>query len=445
MSVDTIERINAYFEANITDVIPVYTIFKNVNEGLPESGSGPFIKLWVEPSDDFLLTDGGQYQEDGIVIAQVFVEEGESTLILHEIMDQIKLVFRQLQMSPTGTEIGLIAFEPMEFSNSGTVTTEDFSSSISWRKWDMFMPYSKYDCADVVPPVDIDRNFTTFSAAGSMYITIPDQGTATSSAKLVAKFATTTNDSTFDFIIGRHSVDRFYAAVRDGQLVIGHGSSFTDMLGVVDDGLLHEVIVEQIGAQITAQLDGVEVLDIASNFSLSMNVMAIARRSDTGVDFFSGVVADAEVYLDGVLLISYPVDEDWVSSTAVINIANPGVDDSTAINITSAESETFTQVASDWLGAELAAASTFNFTTTGIGEQVNQTGSGTLGAGQKYKVIADNATANTFNFVPFGGAYVSAIDAIAEALSTTVTWEGNQIGDYELSNITVKRILEVAP
>lgn len=146
MSVDTITRVNAYFETNVADVIPVFTIYKNVNENLPEPGSGSFVKLWVEPSLDQLFTDGGKYQESGVIIAQIYVEEGESTLELHSISDVIKIAFRQLQLEPIGGEIGTITVSDIETANRGTVATEDYGSNISWRRWDVFITYAKYDC-----------------------------------------------------------------------------------------------------------------------------------------------------------------------------------------------------------------------------------------------------------------------------------------------------------
>lgn len=150
MSVDTIERINAYFKANVADTLGLFTIYKNVNADLPEPSSGPFVNLWIEASLDTLLTDGGDYQEDGIVIAQVYIEQGQSTLILHSIMDSIKIAFRQLILKPTGLEVGTITIEDIEPSNSGTVPREKANkgrgSNRPWRKWDLFLTYSKYDC-----------------------------------------------------------------------------------------------------------------------------------------------------------------------------------------------------------------------------------------------------------------------------------------------------------
>ncbi len=150
MSVDTIERVNAYFKSAVADILPVFTIYKNVNDDLPEPSSGPLVKLWVEPSLDTLLTDANQYQEDGIVIFQVFMEQGQSTLLIHSIMDSIKVAFRQKKLTATGLETGDIYFEDMDFSNSGTVDREQANrgrgGNRPWRKWDMFITYSKYEC-----------------------------------------------------------------------------------------------------------------------------------------------------------------------------------------------------------------------------------------------------------------------------------------------------------
>lgn len=152
MSVDTIQRVNAYFKANIEDVLPVYTIYENENEGLEESASGPMVKLWVEPDIDTVYTDGGTYQEDGIIIAQIYIEQGQSTLRLHSIADSIKTAFRQVQLPPNvpTTENSIIAFEDIDFANRGTIDREGanrgYGSNRPWRRWDVFITYSKYDC-----------------------------------------------------------------------------------------------------------------------------------------------------------------------------------------------------------------------------------------------------------------------------------------------------------
>ena len=146
MSVDTITRVNAYFKAQIEDIFPVYTIYDNDNLGLPESSDGPMVKLFVEPAIDNILTDNALYQEDGVIIAQIFVEIGESSLILHQIADDIKTAFRQVTLEPTfTTENSAIQFEDIEFANAGTVAKES-GGNIEWKRWDVFVTYSKYDC-----------------------------------------------------------------------------------------------------------------------------------------------------------------------------------------------------------------------------------------------------------------------------------------------------------
>jgi len=150
MSVDTIERVNAYFKSAVADVLPVFTIYKNVNQDLPEPSSGPFVNLWIEPSLDTLLSDGDTYQENGQIIAQVRIEQGQSTLELHRVIDAIKVAFRQLRLEPTGLETGTITVGEIEPSNAGTVDREKASrgrgSNRPWRQWDVFLNYSKYEC-----------------------------------------------------------------------------------------------------------------------------------------------------------------------------------------------------------------------------------------------------------------------------------------------------------
>jgi len=150
MSVDTITRINAHFKTSVEDVLGVFTIYKNVNEGLPEPSSGPFINLWIEPDEDDIYTDGGGYKETGQIIAHVRIEQGQSTLDLHSIIDSIKVAFRQLELPPTGTEEGQINIGAMSPSNGGTVPREQANkgrgSNLPWRRWDIIMNYTKRQC-----------------------------------------------------------------------------------------------------------------------------------------------------------------------------------------------------------------------------------------------------------------------------------------------------------
>ena len=147
MSVDTITRVNAYFKTNVADALSLFTIYKNVNEDLPEPSSGPFVNLWIEPDEDNIYTDGGGYKETGLIIAQVRVEQGQSSLILHSIMDSIKVAFRQLELLPVGLEEGKINIEQIIPSNAGTVPREQANkgrgSNLPWRRWDLLINYSK--------------------------------------------------------------------------------------------------------------------------------------------------------------------------------------------------------------------------------------------------------------------------------------------------------------
>lgn len=150
MSVDTITRVNAYFKTNVADVLNLFTIYKNDNKDLLEPSSGPFVNLWVDSASDDIYTDGKKYIETGQVIAQIRIEEGESTLRLEIIGDAIRNAFRDLKLKPTGGEEGQIDIGSIEPSNAGTIPREKANKgragSRPWRGLDLFLNYSKRDC-----------------------------------------------------------------------------------------------------------------------------------------------------------------------------------------------------------------------------------------------------------------------------------------------------------
>lgn len=294
-------------------------------------------------------------------------------------------------------------------------------------------------------PVISPRGFTTLESAGSMYYSTPSIEMSGDFSIELESFITQNK-----FMFTGDTNLTWMTVNLAGELSTRINGTFIDSsgLGLVDDQVLHKFKVTRVSGAVTVYVDGVSV---ATNPSVTGSAMVDLIGADDAIGQpFSGIIANVIIAGGSVaglpVDIWYPIDEDWSVSTNLKNNATAGgFGDGTAVNITVSESETFNLMADDWFGVELADDTVFDFTTTGIGEQVNQTGSGSLVSGFRYRVRADNATANTFNFVPFGGAYVSTINAIDDASSTALTWEGNQIGDYELSNITVKRILEVAP
>ena len=195
------------------------------------------------------------------------------------------------------------------------------------------------------------RFFTELQSSLSQSWTVPDLGVATTSAKITASFATIATEVTA-IIAGRHAGDRFYIATTGGNLLIGHGTAFSQ-LAVVNDGKLHTVVLEQIGTQLTATLDGVEVLDVVSDFTLDMTTLGIGRNAvGIGADLFTGIIADVEMEIDSENNIILPLNEDFSTTSTAINYGSIGASgNATAVNIT--ESDLYTQVDDGWTGVEL--------------------------------------------------------------------------------------------
>ena len=152
MSLDTVERVNAFFKAQISDTFGYYTNYDNENKNLPESNVGPQIRLFVEIGTDTQLNDAIEYQEDGIVVAQLFVEHGKSQTQLHAIASQIRNAFRQVQLAPTGMQEGTIVFEDIENVSRGEISRKPTGSRSKnqstrmWKRLDVMITYNKY-CA----------------------------------------------------------------------------------------------------------------------------------------------------------------------------------------------------------------------------------------------------------------------------------------------------------
>ncbi len=151
MSLDTVQRVNAYFKSAIADTYSYSTIYDNENKDLPQDNVGPNIRVFVEVGNDDLLSDGGEYEEDGVVIAQIEVEVGKSATQLHLIATQIRDAFRQKKLTATGGEQGDIYFESIENVTRGEISRKPVrrarnQSTRNWKRLDVLMTYTKY-CA----------------------------------------------------------------------------------------------------------------------------------------------------------------------------------------------------------------------------------------------------------------------------------------------------------
>ena len=193
-----------------------------------------------------------------------------------------------------------------------------------------------------------------------------------------------------------------------------------------------------------------------------------------GVDYFDGIPAN--VLVDGRI---YKIDEDWTGPSTVLVDSSGNNQDGTAVNITSADKEEFTQSNGDWFGAELVTNGGFdngitdwlagrssilsnvsgklrvdNTIASGYGYQSNAVGVGVFQA----KVEAYAGTINTdvrigsgpeaAGYGRFNAAGNQIIETNITSTSANVVFSlfanGGGLGDYaEFDNVSLKRLLEV--
>ena len=153
MSLDTVERVNAYFKSAIADTFGYYTDYATENNDLPESNTGPQIRLDIEIGIDEQLNDGVEFFEEGTVIAQISVETGKSQTSLNAIATQIRNAFRDakgyIQLEPTGGQEGLLVFESITNVARGQISRKPVGrarnqSTRPWLRLDVMLTYTKY-------------------------------------------------------------------------------------------------------------------------------------------------------------------------------------------------------------------------------------------------------------------------------------------------------------
>lgn len=149
MSLDTIERINSFFETAVATPNQIYTIYEENNEDLRENNVGPFAKLFIEPSSDFTEGVGvtaDLNKEEGVITAQLYVEKGEATKILYQYVTAIRDAFRYKTLQPETGEEGPIEFLEINNRRVGLIGKENQGygrDSIQWFRIDVSIRYRK--------------------------------------------------------------------------------------------------------------------------------------------------------------------------------------------------------------------------------------------------------------------------------------------------------------
>jgi len=194
VSLDSVTRIDAFFKAQITDLLGIETIFEDQNKGQFEPGGGMFIKMWVEPSFDELTGSSlpdSLYTEDGLIVIQVFTIKGQGTknlYALESVGTSIRNAFRDVFLNPTGSEEGAIYFEDVSTRQTIEIGRQNSSqgrgSSFDgvWKRKDIFINYQKsYRIITFTIPVNLTIPVVTGDAGSTGNLMTTTDGTWTQS------------------------------------------------------------------------------------------------------------------------------------------------------------------------------------------------------------------------------------------------------------------------
>lgn len=147
MSLDSVQRINDYFDLAVGAPNNLYTIHLDKNEDIPDDlGGGVWVKLSTEASFDDMT---GQslpklcYRERGLVIVEIFCRKGLGNKNLYGIEKVVTLLrnaFRNVKLKPTGDEEGVILFEDISAPRSFEIPSR---GGTDYFRKDVFINYQK--------------------------------------------------------------------------------------------------------------------------------------------------------------------------------------------------------------------------------------------------------------------------------------------------------------
>lgn len=150
MSLDTVTRINDYFDSAVALPNNLYTIHADKNEAIQDDmGGDVWARVSTEASFDDLTgepstVDGEKcYTERGLVIVEVFCAKGLGTLNLYGIDKVVSILrdaFRNYKLLPTGSEEGVILFEDISAPKS---FEQPSRGGTAYFRKDVFINYQK--------------------------------------------------------------------------------------------------------------------------------------------------------------------------------------------------------------------------------------------------------------------------------------------------------------
>ena len=151
MSVDTITRIASFIDTNITVPNSYEMIDLTLNEswvGEENQGSGPWIQFDIEEFDDDIAAVGdsaNDYFENGVVVFNIFDEQGSGTRDPYTIKDVIRDAFRANPRKGGLTALlgsgGNIMFTNITYRPF--VVVDRSNSDLPWHRHDILVNYQK--------------------------------------------------------------------------------------------------------------------------------------------------------------------------------------------------------------------------------------------------------------------------------------------------------------
>ena len=322
------------------------------------------------------------------------------------------------------------------------------------------------------------RNFTTSNLGGSEYWPL-DSSVSHTGDFIESRKISTTSTAAGTLFSGGTAAGKLEVSLTAAGLVkvdVAGSNIFTGIIAV-NDGKLNEIVLSRTGSTASLTVNGVS--DGSGTMSGTVAYDTFNARTG-GTIFFIGVQADIISNDAGTDVHSWPIDEED-PSTITDRI---GSNDSTAINFTSNDSETFTKAGDDWLGINGGFVTdsgwtnnpTFPYDTfdaTGGNAQAIATTGGTQvftgggefnivsgfiyrfqanidrssGADIDFKVVRAPIASTIFELAaPIFDGSLSSENLLSSTSDTTSSIQLQTSGnvDYTVDNISCKRILEGA-
>ena len=161
------------------------------------------------------------------------------------------------------------------------------------------------------------RNFTTLD--GSSWFNIPDIE-LDGDFKIKGKFSTTDTSQTYNMLIGG-SGNNYIAVQSDGNFRYSFDSTLTVVGSTLNlnDGKIHEYEVERVGTSVTTKIN--DALISTDTNAGTFSIAKLGAYSNGSTFNMIGVVADYLIWKEGVLIRDYPIDEDFSTTSILVNRA----------------------------------------------------------------------------------------------------------------------------